>query len=158
MEWWGNAPPSTMSWVYNGEPLYTLRYSTRLHRSGHIDLCTAVSKDEIMEHSQDGFVSKAMALCQVVQVYMQRWKWEQNEVVIMVYIYHHQFTFTSHSLSIGTNHFKLFNSSRTGYTRRNAQLRSHPVNYIVTCTFYAKPHQGHQSHHNLPLQVGSTCI
>jgi len=74
--------------------LYTLRYSTRLHRSGHIDLYTAVSKDEIMEYSQDGFVSKAMALCQVVQVYMQRWKWEQNEVVIMIYIYHHQFTFT----------------------------------------------------------------
>ena len=122
--------------------LYTLRYSTRLHRSGHIDLYTAVSKEKIMEHSQDGFVSKAVALCQVV---------------IMIYIYH-QFTFTSHSLSIGTNHLKLFNSSRTGYTRRNTQLRSHPVNYIVTCTFYAKPHQGHQSHHNLPLQVGSTCI
>ena len=88
--------------LYNDkQPLYTLQYSTLewLHRTGQIDL-PVVSKDEIMEHSKDGFVSKAMALCQVIcffQDYVQRWKRERAvidlEIVTMIYIIINAFTF-----------------------------------------------------------------
>jgi len=140
MEWWGNTPPSTMSWVYNDEPLYALRYSTLLHRSEQIDFSAACLKRGGMKHSQDGFVSKAMALCQVVVglVYMPS-SWSIY-IIINSHLFHIYFLWTRTILNCSTE---------AGYTR-NTQLRNHPVNYTVSCTFYAKLHQGHQSHHNLP--------
>lgn len=83
------------------QPLHTLQYSTmeRLYRTGQIDL-PVVSRDEIMERSKDGVVSKAMALFQVLyffQDYVRRWKRERSvidlEIVTMIYIIINAFTF-----------------------------------------------------------------
>lgn len=70
-----------------------------MYRAGQIDLPT-LSKQEIMDHSRDGIVSKDMALFQVIyffQDYVRRWKRERSvidlEIVTMLYIITNALTF-----------------------------------------------------------------
>jgi len=113
----------------------------------------------LTRNTTDGVVGKRTALydvmgalCQVVVglVYMPS-SWSIY-IIINSHLFHIYFTFISHLFHIYFLWTRtiLNCSTEAGYTRRNTQLRSHPVNYTVSCTFYAKLHQGHQSHHNLP--------